>query len=103
MAVAKQQAAVQPRLDEVCQQISAVEAAALLGISRKTLTHWMSAQQVADTQWRWVNGEIYFQVARNGSIVFNKYLLSMWQIAKAQDDAMIYRNAIARFRSAVNP
>ncbi|BAS57413.1 hypothetical protein NIES2135_32230 [Leptolyngbya boryana NIES-2135] len=88
-------------LENVCQQISLDEAAKLLGWAKPTLQSFMSRQQRDQDEWRWLKGVVYFQTSEMGAIVFNRYMLSMWQIAKSQNDPGIYLNAISRFQEVV--
>ena len=91
-----------PPLVEVCQQISQDDAAKMLGWSDRTLQTFLNTKQYdLAEEWRWMKGIVYFQGSDRGNLTYNRYVLSMWQIARSQNDVSIYLNAISLFQSVV--
>jgi hypothetical protein len=90
-------------LDEVCQQIGQDDAAKILGWKVRTLQNFMSKQHQEAPEWQWIRGICYFQLSNYGATTYNRYILTMWQVAKSQNDVSIYLNAISRFQSVVKP
>jgi hypothetical protein len=89
-------------LEDVCQQINSEEAARILGWSVNTLQSFLNRQQRdLEAEWRWVKGVVYFQASERGNVTYNRYMLSLWQIARSQNDPGIYLSAIDRFQAVV--
>ncbi|GAP99104.1 hypothetical protein NIES2104_56620 [Leptolyngbya sp. NIES-2104] len=90
-------------LDEVCQQISQDNAAKMFGWKVRTLQNFVLKQHQEPPEWQWVKGICYFQLSNYGAMTYDRCILTLWQVAKSQNDVSIYLNAISRFQSVVKP
>jgi hypothetical protein len=89
------------KIEDVCQQIPVEDAGKILGVQPKTVVNMIYNQKHEDQQWAWIKGITYFQLSDRGNLMFNKWVLTHWQIAKSQGDVSIYLNAISKFQIVV--
>jgi hypothetical protein len=95
-------AVTKTKLDDVCQHVTAEEAAKILGWTEGTLLKFVNVNQhKLPEEWRWFRGVCYFQASERGNIVYNAHVLRLWHIARSQNDPMIYQNAVAEFQRVV--
>jgi hypothetical protein len=88
-------------IDEVYSPIAAKDAAALLGWSSVTaLNNYRNDNDIPE-EWRWVKGFVFTQVAPRGPLMFNRFALISWHIARSINDPSIYHGAMARYWEAV--
>ena len=94
--------ATRTKLDDVCQHVTAEEAAKILGWSEKTLSNFINTVQLKlSEEWRWHRGVCYFQASDRGNLMYNAHVLRLWHIARSQNDPMIYITAVNDFQKVV--
>jgi hypothetical protein len=89
-------------LDQVCQHIDAEAAAAIVGLKASGLNDFICrGQKDLGPEWQWVQGVTHFKTSSRARITYNRYALTMWSIARSQNDPTIYQDAVAEFQRAI--
>jgi hypothetical protein len=89
-------------IDDVCQHVTAEIAAGLLGWSESTLQKFVNTRQhELGDEWHWHRGVCYFQASERGALMYNAWALKYWHIARSQNNAAIYTNAVGQFQKVI--